>query len=269
MRFIFIAALFLGGVKCSLAQPNCNVFLWKGDSAQYLACKLLTEGNNNFYQFSKAYHQLLDSALRLCPYFAYAYREKAAPYVKSGNFIEWKKYIDLAVKYDSISYLPVRALLRYKFFSDYEGAIQDIDLLDEMLTTDIAYTSNGTYHLTVVKALCYKQTGRLPQAIITLENLLEDSNYVAGLYDYYHLGVMYFQNNQWEKSVIALTRQLQRYNFAGAQYYLAKCFQSSGKQEEYMLAKAAALQLWKEDKGMFDAYHCMIDQVFESDLHKI
>jgi hypothetical protein len=80
---------------------------------------------------------------------------------------------------------------------------------------------------------------------------------------------MYFQNNQWEKSVIALTRQLQRYNFAGAQYYLAKCFQSSGKQEEYMLAKAAALQLWKEDKGMFDAYHCMIDQVFESDLHKI
>jgi hypothetical protein len=34
-------------------------------------------------------------------------------------------------------------------------------------------------------------------------------------------------------------------------------------------AKTAALQLWKEDIGMFDAYHYMMDQVFERDLNKI
>lgn len=251
------------------AQPNCNVFLWNGDTTQYNACKLLTENQNKYYQFSKEFHNLVDSAILICPYFAYAYREKAAPYVKSGNFIEWKKYIDLAVKYDSLSYLPVRASLRYKFFADYTGTIQDIELLEMISKSDIGYTSNGTYHLTIVKGLCYKQLNRLDEGIKIIENLLSNKNYSAGLYDYLHLGVMYYQIGNNDKAIEALNKQLAQYNFAEVQYYLALSYKKLGNEEAYLRAKQSCAKFYSENKRLFDQYHFMIDQIFEQDINKV
>lgn len=251
------------------AQPNCNVYLWEGDTAQYRACKLLTEDQSNYYQFSREFHQLVDSAIVICPHFAYAYREKAAPYVKSGNFIEWKKYIDLAVKYDSLGYLPVRASLRYKFFADYIGTIQDIELLENISTSDIGYTSNGTYHLTIVKALCYKQLNRIDEGVSIIENLLSRKNYSAGLYDYLHLGVMYHQLGHYEKAIAALSKQLDQYELAEVYYYLALSYKSLGHTESYLQAKQVAVRLYNENQRMFDQYHYMIDQIFEQDISKL
>lgn len=251
------------------AQPNCNVYLWNGDTTQYKACKLLTENQHKYYQFSKEFHQLVDSAIQICPYFAYAYREKAAPYVKSGNFILWKKYIDLAVKYDSLGYLPVRASLRYKFFGDYAGTIQDIELLEKFSNSDIGYTSNGTYHLMVIKALCYKQLGNLNEGILIIENLLEQKNYAIGLFDQFHLGVMYCQNKQYEKAIDILDKQLKEYDFAEARYYLSLSYKMIGKMEEYSLSKKLALKLYDEQIRMFDQYHYMIDQVTKQKISDI
>lgn len=251
------------------AQPNCNVFLWKGDTAQYKACIMLTENQYNYYQFSKEFHKLVDSAIAICPYFAYAYREKAAPYVKSGNFIEWKKYIDLAVMYDSMGYLPVRASLRYKFFADYIGAIHDIELLERINKFDIGYTSNGTYHLTIVKALCYKQLGRVKEGIEIIENFMQQKNYTTGLYDYLHLGVMYFETAEYEHAITTLNNQLTKYNFAEVQYYLALSYKMAGKTDAYLKAKQFAALLYKDNRRMFDDYHFMIDQIVENDISKI
>lgn len=257
---------------CSItakAQPNCNVYLWNGDTAQYKACKLLTENQNKYYQFSIEFHQLVDSAIQICPYFAYAYREKAAPYVKSGNFILWKKYIDLAVKYDSVGYLPVRASLRYKFFGDYIGAINDIELLEKLNKSDIGSTSNGTYHLTVVKALCYKQLNNLDEGIRIMENLFNNKNYSIGYFDQFHLGVMYYKNKQYEKAIEILNKQLIEYDFAEARYYLSLSHKMAGNSAEYELSKLFALKLCDEQKKMFDQYHFMIDQITKQEIINI
>ncbi len=263
-----IIAVFI--CTCSIqAQPNCNVFLWKGDTAQYKACKMLTENLHNYYQFSKEFHKLVDSAIAICPYFAYAYREKAAPYVKSGNFTAWKKYIDLAVKYDSLGYLPVRASLRYKFFADYGGAIQDIELLERINKFDIGSTSNGTYHLTIVKALCYKQLGKIKESIDIIEHFMQQKNYSIGLYDYFHLGVMYFETGEYEKAITTLNNQLVQYDFAEVQYYLALAYKKAGNTGAYLQAKQSAALLHKDKRRLFDDYHFMIDQIFEKDISKI
>ena len=251
------------------AQPNCNVYLSKGDTAQYNACKILTENQNKYYQFSKAFHHLVDSAILICPYFAYAYREKAAPYVKSGNFITWKKYIDLAVKYDSLSYLPVRASLRYKFFADYQGTIQDIELFEKISKSNIGYTSNGTYHLSMIKALCYKQLGDPKKGIDIIEQSIQQKDYTVGLYDYLHLGVMYLKTDNYSKAITTLNQQLTQYEFAEVQYYLALSYKKVGNEAAYSQAKQAAIQLYKENKRMFDQYHFMIDQISEKDINKI
>lgn len=269
MKVLFVVVSVFLCIYTIEAQPNCNVFLWEGDTAQYKACKILTENQSNYYQFTQAFHKLVDSALLICPYFAYAYREKAAPYVKSGNFIEWKRYIDLAVKYDSLGYLPVRASLRYKFFADYDGTIQDIELLERINKFDIGSTSNGTYHLTIVKALCYKQLGKTKEGIDLIERLIQQKNYTAGLYDYLHLGVMYYETGNYEKCIIILNKQLAQYDFAEVQYYLASSYKKIGNTEAYLQAKQSAVKLYKENKRMFDQYHFMIDQIFEQDINQI
>lgn len=269
MKPINILVLILFCSINATAQPNCNVFLWKGDTAQYKACTLLTENQNKYYQFSKEFHHLVDSAIQLCPYFAYAYREKAAPYVKSGNFILWKKYIDLAVKYDTLSYLPVRASLRYKFFGDYIGTIQDIELLEKVSSTEMAYTSNGTYHLTVVKALCYKQLNKLDEGIRIMENLLTNKNYAIGFFDRFHLGVMYYQNKQYERAIEILNKQLDEFDFAEARYYLSLSYKMTGNSEAYNQSKQFALKLYDEQKRMFDQYHYMIDQISKQEISSI
>jgi tetratricopeptide (TPR) repeat protein len=253
----------------SLSQPNCNVYLWKGDTAQYNACLLLEKNIDKYYQFSKEFHQLVDSALSICPRFAYAYREKAAPYVKSGNFIEWKKYIDLAVKYDTLSYLPVRASLRYKFFADYEGAINDIELIRKISKHDVGYTSNGTYHFNVVKALCLKAIGNIDEAIKTLNLHMNSTNYASGVYDYLHLGVLYLEIGNDTLSEKYLTIQNQKYEFAETYYYLALCYKKQKKYDAYQVSVKRAKELLGSHKKLFDSYNSLFDQIYFSDLLKL
>ena len=90
--------------------------------------------------------------------------------------------MDEAVRYDPLAYLPVRASLRYKFFADFEGTIHDIYSLRQLTKYDLGSSSNGTYHLSMVKGLCLKGLGLNMEAIkvmkaqITSEELLEENN---------------------------------------------------------------------------------------------
>jgi tetratricopeptide (TPR) repeat protein len=264
---LYLMVMSVGAI--SQAQPNCNVYLWEGDTAQYNACMLFTENMDDYYQFDKAFHHLIDSALTLCPHFAFAYWEKAAPYVKSGHFLEWKKNIDLAVKYDTLGYLPIRASLRYKFFADYKGAIEDIEILERISPVDIGYTSNGTYHLTIVKALCYKQIGDNNKARTIIENLLQSKEYAVGLFDYLHLGVLYLEWGDVEKALVALHKQAASGDVAEVHYYLALVYRQLGNTEAYQKAKDTAIKMYAREMRMFDQYNYMIDQIFEEDLDKL
>lgn len=267
---IFSLTLVFGLInQLSFSQPNCNAFLLQGDTAQFTACKLLEDNLHKHYQFSREFHEWVDSAIAICPRFAYAYREKAAPYVKSGNFLEWKKYIDLAVKYDSLGYLPVRASLRYKFFADYTGAIEDIELLEKIYIGDIGSSSNGTYHLKVVKSLCYKKAGNLPKAIQILEAYITEENYSSGPYDLLHLGVMYLESEDYTKAEKYLEMQNAKYEFAETYYYLALLHQETGDDEGLSLCKKKANDLYSINQRMNDTYNQLIDQISHRQIEQL
>lgn len=267
MKLFVISALFICTLPL-LAQPNCKAFLWQGDTAQYLACKLLEENINKYYQFSREFHALIDSAIEICPRFAYAYREKAAPYVKSGHFLEWKKYIDLAVKYDTLGYLPVRASLRYKFFADYNGALEDIRLLEQKVKGNIGYSSNGTYHLLVVKALCLKQSGELTNGIQVLEAWVNKKEYTPGLYDYLHLGVMYLEAGDYKKADHYLTLQNKKYEYAETYYYLSLLCSKTNQLDRVKALKEKALNLFLKNQKLNDPYNYLINQIDLRQLSK-
>jgi tetratricopeptide (TPR) repeat protein len=268
MRLLLIFCFIFLSVHL-IAQPNCNVYLWNGDTTQYKACQYLENNIGKYYQFSQNFHLVIDSALLICPRFAYAYREKSAPYVKSGNFIEWKKNIDLAVTYDSLIYLPVRASLRYKFFADYEGTIADIELLERLSPKLVEYTSNGTYHLEVVKALCYKQTGNSSKALSILEKHLLTNKVTPGLYDLLHLAVLYLQAGRYREAEEFLLLQNKAFEYSDTYFYLAKCYKAQSKMEAFLDCKNKSAQLYKIRQKLTDPYNELIDQVYLSDIENL
>jgi len=260
MKHVLVISFFLPLGVCG--QPNCQAFLYDGDTLQYKACKLIEDIDKRYYQFSREYQELMDEALEICPYFAYAYREKSSAYVKSGNFIMWKKLIDKAVEYAPQDYLGVRASLKFKMFADYKGAIEDINKLDSLFDYDIGPTSNGIYHLNIAKALCYKALGQKEKAIEIVEDQLEKDAHYLGAYDYLHLGVLYFETNRLQKAIDAFQQQEEENNLAENHFYLALVYKELGQIDQYIKHLEEANSLYNNRYHMFDSYNHLLDEIF-------
>lgn len=236
------------------AQPNCNAFLYQGDTLQYKACKLVENIDDTYSQFSREFQEKYDEAIQICPNFDYAYREKSTAYLKSGDFLTWKKLIDKAVDLNFGLNLGYRAWCRYQFFRDYKGAIKDIEKLDSLVKYDIGYSQNGDYHLNITKAICYSALNQKRKAIKIFNEQLHTKNYDAGLYDYYQLGVTYYEIKEYKNALKSFEKQTEINEFADNSYYKSKVYKTLKREKEYLKYKDIALKLYKENKRLFDPY---------------
>lgn len=245
----------------TIAQQNCETYKISGNISKYNACKK-AEKANNYYQFSKEFQEILDQSINIDSTYAHAYREKSVAYLKSGDFVNWKKLIDKAVKYDPKENLGYRGWCRYQFFRDYKGAIEDIEMLDKLVNYDIGDCVNGDYHLNIAKALCYKAIGNKEKAIEIIENQLNNKSHYIGLYDYLHLGVLYLETNKYEKAKRAFEKQEIEYDFAENQFYLALTYKASKDISEYKEHLNNAKKLFLNDLKMFDPYTHQMDKIY-------
>jgi len=255
--------LVLFSFSSVLALPNCEAFKYYGDTLKYEACKKAMEINGH-YQFSKEYQTILDESLKIDPTFDYAYWAKSIAYLKSGDFVTWKKLIDKAVEYNPKEYLGYRGWCRYQFFRDYKGTIADIEKLDSLVDYDIGQSQNGTYHLNIAKGLCYKAIGQKEKAITIIENQIkfnEDENFV-GKYDYLHLGVLYLETGEFENAIEMFKKQSHTNELAENQYYSALAFLSLDKSTEYKSCLKKAKELYVGDKKMYDTYSNPMDKIY-------
>lgn len=244
------------------SQPNCNAFLYNADSLQYKACKLAENVDDRYYQFSREFQETYDKALIICPYFAYGYKEKSVAYLKSGDFITWKKLMDKAVEYAPKDNLGYRAWCRYQFFRDYQGAINDIEKLDSLIDYDPGYYANGDYHLNITKAICYSALNQKTKAIDIIETQLKQKDYQVGLFDYYQLGVTYFEVKNYQLAFICFEKQAGINELAENEYYKCRIYKLQNKQGEYLKCKQLALKLYKENKKLFDPYTHHFNNVY-------
>ena len=266
MNYYTLFILFLS-FSSVLAQPNCEAYKYYGDTLKYEACKKAME-NAGLYQFSKAYQMNLDESIAIDPTFDYAYWAKSVAYLKSGDFVTWKKLIDKAVDLNPKEYLGYRGWCRYQFFQDYEGAIKDIETLDSLVDYDIGHSQNGTYHLNVAKGLFYKGIGEKEKAIIILEKQIqrnEEENFV-GAYDYVHLGVLYLETNRFEKAIETFKKQLEINDLAENHYYLALAYLKLEKPSESKSCLETAKELYLEGRRMFDTYATPMDKIYLEDI---
>jgi tetratricopeptide (TPR) repeat protein len=264
MKKLMTVCILLLAIQVS-SQPNCEAYRYYGDETKYKACKAAEKRAGN-YQFSRNYQEALDEALAIDSTFAFAYKAKSTAYLKSGDFITWKALMDKAVALEPDLYLDYRGWCRYQFFRDYQGAIDDIERLASIREGDIGHSVNGQYHLHVARALCYKALGQPETAIEVLTTQLQDSTHFLGLYDYLHLGVLYWETGQLEKALDALKRQEAENDLAEIHYYRALILQQTGQQEAAREELKIALQFYQNGKHMFDTYVEQMDRVYLEDI---
>jgi len=259
---IHILLLF---IYSGISSQNCLHLKSIGDMAQYEACKI-GEGAQFYYQFSKEYQQIYDSAIEACPNFATAYHAKSVAFLKSGNFIEWKKLIDKAVQLNPAEYLGTRASCRFQFIHDYKGAIADIDKLRNTINYDLGYTSNGDYHLDIVKALCYKQLGENQKAIQLIESKLQEEKYSPGLYDYYHLGILLNQESKYLKAINAFKMQISINESAEVYFHLAQAHENLGESAKYKQNLLYSEEMYLQGRIMTSDYTINLDKIYLQDI---
>ena len=244
------------------AQVNCNSI--EGENCKK-ACEIFNHDSGS--QGSQQSQENLDKAIVLCPSFSDAYMEKSVPYLKRGDFVTWKKLIDKAVELDPANQLGYRGWCKLQFLRDYEGAIEDFDQLEKYRPENLGYSKNGNYNLYVAKAICYSALNQKEKAIKILENLFKTKNYNFGLYDYYQLGVTYFELTQYDKALENFEKQSKIYDFAENIYFKSKVAKIRNK--DYLDLKNLALKTYDEGKYMKDAYTHHFNKVYRTQIAEL
>jgi tetratricopeptide (TPR) repeat protein len=193
--------------------------------------------------------------------------EKAIPYLKRGLFVQWKELIDKAVEFAPEEYLGYRGWCRLQFLRDYEGAIEDIEKLKSLVNYDIGYCQTGDYHLNIALALCYKELGRLLEARELILEQLRAENYSEGLYDYYHLGVLEYEAENFEEAIVYFEQQVKLNDYLGETYYfMALAYKQLDEEEEYVQKLKKAEVYYRNGKYRTDTYTETIDKIYLSDI---
>ncbi|MCI3937470.1 hypothetical protein MQX03_09665 [Chryseobacterium aahli] len=245
------------------SQVNCNVM--QNDDCKK-ACELFNYWGE--YQGLIESQEGFDKAIELCPNFANSYMEKSVPYLKRGDFISWKALIDKAVNLDPAKYLGYRGWCRYQFLRDYKGAIADIEALEKIYPTGyLGYSANGDYELHIAKAICYSALGQKDKAISIIENQLAKKEHNVGLFDYYQLGVTYFELSKYDKALENFEKQSKQYDFAENIYFKSKVAKIRNK--DYLDLKKMALKSYDEGKTMKDGYTHHFNKVYRAEIEEL
>ena len=180
------------------------------------------------YQHSFEYQVAMDSALRISPNWAAGYRHKARPYLFSGDYANFMKYMQPAVENDYME-LGYRGWCRLYFIKDYEGAIADLELLDKKTVDfDDFPMSENLFYLT---GLAKKEMGNFADALVDFNKSVASQSKNKGeewveSHTWFYRGVTYFEMSEYEKALEDFYRTL-KYdaNSSDALFYMALTFE--------------------------------------------
>jgi tetratricopeptide (TPR) repeat protein len=201
-----------------------------------------------------------DSVIALCPNIAYAYRQKAIPYIKNGEYEKAFALNNKAVELDPKAWTAYRGFLKCIFTKDYEGAI--VDFKKAQLLNPNGYEMDHTYKF--FEGLCNLE---LRNYSLAEENFKQDiliqTGGVKGKESDAHfntllyVGILYYEMNDTSKAKDFLLKCLNSYKeLPDANYYLALVYKKENNHE----MKNKYLQIAKKSK--LEGYSLNEDNVF-------
>jgi tetratricopeptide (TPR) repeat protein len=166
---------------------------------------------------------------------AEAYRELSIPYLKRGIPHNWKKWIDKAVRYDSITWRPYRGYNYLWFYRDYKKAIADFDASDT-LTTHLDYPQG--HSVDFWRGIAYLGLKDYENSIaywnkhIAKETMDSGEDWVE-LEAFLYRGIAYFESGNSQKALENFDKVIHYFKkSADAKYYKALVLKDIQKNKE-------------------------------------
>jgi tetratricopeptide (TPR) repeat protein len=248
--FLSLLVILCAGCSRLVSQqtPSCDCNNKKVQDS--LLNKYLDQGA---YQLPNSYNhphwqKYCDSLIAICPNIAYAYRQKAIPYIKNGDYEIAFALNNKAVELNPKEWTAYLGFLKCIFTKDYEGALVDFKKAQEL--TPNGYEMDHTFLF--YQGLCNIELGNWE---VAKENLLQDRFIQTGgdpakesnvhYNTYLYLGILLYEMNQTEQAKEYLFKCLAIFKeLPDANYYLALVY----KQEKNTVLEKKYLQLAKDYK---------------------
>ncbi len=220
-NIVSVSVLLILVIGTMNGQGNCLIYPEK--SGERKACELSYKAIE-YKQGSRESQLLFDEAIEVGPKYAWAYYQKAVPYFKRGLLNEGVKLINKAIELEPKSfYLTYRA---YWYFNheSYSACIADLERYYYQQKGPLTFTPGGDLEMRLMLALAHAKSNNHDEAIKAALNCIKAyglKEHLIGLYDYHVLGMLYFQNGQFEEASRALEKQIEvNPDLVDSYYYL-------------------------------------------------
>jgi tetratricopeptide (TPR) repeat protein len=268
MKFLSVILFVIVAVNAK-TQPNCNVY--EGPCRE--ACEIYTRSEKLNQGFYRA-HELFDSAIAICPSFSFAHHEKSVGYLKNGEFLLWRKYMDEAVRLNPERYMANRGWCRFKFLRDYDGALHDLTESRRINNGFLGWSGDGDYDLALMVALCHRQLKQTDTALNLMKKYFHEKetdkeSLGVGIYDYLHYGVTLLSAGRIAEAMTAFEKQAGVYKqLPDTYYYLAIVYKQQGDHEKYKENLNLAHTYFVKGYNRKDPYCEALDEIYLSDIKK-
>jgi tetratricopeptide (TPR) repeat protein len=220
-----------------------------------------------------------DSALTVDPTNDHIWQQKSMPYLKNGDFMSWRKYVNKAVENAPQKQLAYRGFCAMIFVKDYDGALMDFEKRQKMSPQEAIYEMD--HSLDFWRSLCYLEKGNLDSARFFMEKSLNKqlatrSAEWAHYNDFFYLGVIFYELNDFSKAQYYIDASLKNYaQFPDAHYYKALILNKLGKGGEALDHLVQIENAWKkryrmnEDNEPYANYPKQIGQIEVDELRAV
>lgn len=165
---------------------NILLLLLIGCNEQKPIDKMDVERENQLFKKAASFRQgsemewvYFDSIIALNPNYDRVWFEKAAWSIKTGNYINYMKYINKAIDISNDGNLGYRGSIKLRFLRDYEGAIKDLNQLLSMYPNQTEIAAWGTPVLLLL-GKAYWQMKEYQMAIDYFDRYIREEREASG-----------------------------------------------------------------------------------------
>lgn len=217
-----------------------------------LVTRYLEHGAQRFGYNHPNWERYCDSLLAVCPNVAEAYREKAIPYLKNGDYARAFALEDQAVALDPKRWTAYRGFLKCIFTKDYAGALVDFERAEALRPGAAEMDHNYWFY----RGLCHLELGQYPAAVEDFRRDVTNQqqgdqrrpvHFNTRLYQ----GILHYEMRDYAQARKYLTLCLSTYpQLPDAHYYLALTLRQQGQPDAARQHLAQAADFLRRGYGL-------------------